>query len=260
MSPQQNGTRVAGRQLLPVIVDERDPKWLYARVPKSPTHIQDGFIDITCGGFARAVNRAAGWIEELCGQSSTFDTLAYIGPSDIRYCIFVVGACKVGYKVKALPILPVSYIMRYLIHCGMTCRLSSHPLAIALQASWLCLRLQIARRYLLPEDIIFHKTYLNRVVFPVMRYKKSLNSWLRVKVESTNLRRALTRPKMSRWWFCTLPALLVYPNQLFLLMGGLPRLININSSILGRATSRCTRPSMRNPSFVQYPLSMFVIL
>jgi acyl-CoA synthetase (AMP-forming)/AMP-acid ligase II len=91
---------VPGRQLLPVMVDERDPKWLFARVPKSQTHFQDGLIDITCGDFARAVNRAAGWLEDKFGRSTSFDTLAYIGPSDIRYFMFLLGASKVGYKVN----------------------------------------------------------------------------------------------------------------------------------------------------------------
>lgn len=96
-----------GRRLLPVVVDERDPKWLFARVPKSPTSVKDGFIDITSGTFARAVNRAAGWVEETFGQSSSFDTLAYIGPSDLRYWIVVLGASKVGFRVSVATSLVV---------------------------------------------------------------------------------------------------------------------------------------------------------
>jgi acyl-CoA synthetase (AMP-forming)/AMP-acid ligase II len=101
-------TYVPGRQLLPVVVDERDPQWLFARVPKSPTHLQDGFVDITCGSFARAVNRIAGWLEDRFGRSSSFETLAYLGPSDIRYCMFILGASKVGYKVKIHNISPIT--------------------------------------------------------------------------------------------------------------------------------------------------------
>jgi hypothetical protein len=96
--PSQNGVPY-GRRLLPVLVDELDPARLFARVPKS-AHFQDGFSDVTCQTFARAVNRAAGWLEDTLGKSSSFQTLAYLGPPDIRYCIFILGACKAGYKVR----------------------------------------------------------------------------------------------------------------------------------------------------------------
>ena len=92
-------TNVPGQRLLPVLVDQRDPKWLFSRIPKSPTHLQDGFRDVTCGEFARAVNRVAAWLDDKFGRSSSFDTLTYLGPSDIRYCMFLLGAAKVGYKV-----------------------------------------------------------------------------------------------------------------------------------------------------------------
>ena len=91
---------IPGRQLLPVLVDQRDPKWLFSQIPKSPTHLQDGFVDVTCGDFARAVNRFAAWLDNKFGRSSSFDTLAYLGPSDIRYCMVLLGAAKLGYKVN----------------------------------------------------------------------------------------------------------------------------------------------------------------
>lgn len=98
-----------GRRLLPVIVDERDPKQIFARVPKSSTTLRDGLINITYGEFARAINRAAGWLEDKFGRSTSFDTLAYIGPSDIRYGIFFLAATKLGYKVsKKYHLLPWS--------------------------------------------------------------------------------------------------------------------------------------------------------
>lgn len=46
------------------------------------------------------MNRAAGWLEVTFGRSSTFETMAYIGPNDIRYFIFVLAASYVGYKVR----------------------------------------------------------------------------------------------------------------------------------------------------------------
>jgi hypothetical protein len=95
-----------GRRLLPVLVEELDPERLFAHVPRS-THLQDGFIDVTCRSFARAINRAAGWLEDTFGKSLSFQTLAYFGPSDIRYCIFLLAAAKVGYKVsKCIMLIP----------------------------------------------------------------------------------------------------------------------------------------------------------
>jgi hypothetical protein len=105
MANSSSEIRMAGRQLLPVVVDERNPKWLFARVPKSPTNLRDGFLDVTCGTFARAVNRAACWLDDRLGRSSSFETLAYLGPSDIRYTIFVLAAAKVGFKVTKYFIL-----------------------------------------------------------------------------------------------------------------------------------------------------------
>lgn len=119
-----------GRRLLPVLVDELDPERLFARVPRS-THLQDGFIDVTCQIFARAINRAASWLEDTFGKSLSFQTLAYFGPSDIRYCIFLLGASKVGYKASKLIILVVVCLTNN-IH-----RSFSHPHVTALKASWL---------------------------------------------------------------------------------------------------------------------------
>jgi acyl-CoA synthetase (AMP-forming)/AMP-acid ligase II len=90
-----------GRRLLPVLVDELRPERIFARIPKS-SHLQDGLIDVNCQTFARAINRAAGWLEDTLGKSSSFETVAYFGPSDLRYLIFVLGASKVGYKASNL--------------------------------------------------------------------------------------------------------------------------------------------------------------
>ncbi|MCJ1280743.1 hypothetical protein MMC26_000060 [Xylographa opegraphella] len=49
--------------------------------------------------LANAVNRCAYWVEQKLGASSVFETLAYMGPSDLRYAIVFLAAVKCGYKL-----------------------------------------------------------------------------------------------------------------------------------------------------------------
>jgi acyl-coenzyme A synthetase/AMP-(fatty) acid ligase len=45
-----------------------------------------------------AVDRVAWLLKEQIGQSTTFKTLAYMGPGDLRYHIVLLAAVKAGYK------------------------------------------------------------------------------------------------------------------------------------------------------------------
>jgi acyl-coenzyme A synthetase/AMP-(fatty) acid ligase len=89
------------RLLLPLLerIAQIDPERIYASIPKT-NYLKDGYREVTYRELACAVNRAAGWLEDTYGRSSTFETLAYMGPSDIRYFIFVLAASYVGYKVR----------------------------------------------------------------------------------------------------------------------------------------------------------------
>jgi hypothetical protein len=92
-----------GNRLLPITIDdtaENNPERLFGCIPRT-NDPKDGFLDITFADFARVIDRAAWWLEELLGKSTTFETLAYLGPSDLRYFILVVAASKVGYKVSS---------------------------------------------------------------------------------------------------------------------------------------------------------------
>ena len=90
-----------GHRLIPQLIDERarsrpqDPVW---SVPDS-SNLADGFRDISYAQVARAINRAAWWIHENIGKSTTFETLAYIGPPDLRYAISTIAAQKTGHTV-----------------------------------------------------------------------------------------------------------------------------------------------------------------
>lgn len=61
----------------------------------------DGWTEISWSRYANAINRVAQEIIDACGlaKSDTFPTIAYIGPNDCRYLVFVVAAVKAGYKV-----------------------------------------------------------------------------------------------------------------------------------------------------------------
>lgn len=91
------------KQLLNNIVDgmaKTRPSALYAEIPNSLTTYEAGFRKITYGILANAINGVAWWLKKELGTSQTFETLSYIGPSDLRYVIMLLGAVKAGYKVR----------------------------------------------------------------------------------------------------------------------------------------------------------------
>ena len=91
-----------GHRLIPQLIDERakvNPHGSVWSVPKS-SHLADGFRDISYGQVARAINKAAWWIDEHIGKSTKFEKLAYIGPPDLRYSILTIAAQKTGHTVS----------------------------------------------------------------------------------------------------------------------------------------------------------------
>ena len=82
-----------GRRLIPTLVDEMaasNPDHIYASIPRSQDFI-GGFDDVTYRILARAIDRAAFWIETKVGKSVGFETIAYIGPSTA--CTLQEGFC-----------------------------------------------------------------------------------------------------------------------------------------------------------------------
>ncbi|KAG8533588.1 uncharacterized protein KY384_001328 [Bacidia gigantensis] len=89
-----------GSRLLPQVVDElaeSNPSRVYAIYPFT-SDLSKGFRHVTMGELAQAVNKVAFWLDDTTGRSTTFETIAYMGPSDIRYTIFFLAAIKCGYK------------------------------------------------------------------------------------------------------------------------------------------------------------------
>ncbi|KAI1097411.1 acetyl-CoA synthetase-like protein [Jackrogersella minutella] len=63
---------------------------------------RDGFVDVSARTFANAINRTSWFLRRVLGEPKSFDTVAYMGPNDIRYFLFMFGAIKVGFKMLFL--------------------------------------------------------------------------------------------------------------------------------------------------------------
>lgn len=89
--------------LVPHLVDKRaasTPDAVYSEYPASAVTYNEGYRNITYREFANTVNGAANWLVDTLGPGKEFETLAYIGPNDIRYPALILGAVKAGYKVS----------------------------------------------------------------------------------------------------------------------------------------------------------------
>lgn len=96
-----------GRRLVPRVLDElatTDPQRVYAAIPKT-ADVKDGYRDITVADLARCVNFMANWIETKFGRSDFFETITYIGLSDLKGIVTLLASIKTGYKVS-LQFLP----------------------------------------------------------------------------------------------------------------------------------------------------------
>ena len=95
-----------GRRLLPALIDHiasTDPIRPFVSLAKS-TDIRQGFHDVDYATFAAAINRCAYWLDEQFGRPRyEFEKIAYIGPSDLRYAIFIIAAVKAGFVVSLPP-------------------------------------------------------------------------------------------------------------------------------------------------------------
>jgi acyl-CoA synthetase (AMP-forming)/AMP-acid ligase II len=102
MAPKYDIT-TPGKRLLPHIVDERARSGYvrpFALYPRSKVPGQ-GFREVSYAQLANAVNRAAWWLEaEIAREEEREKPVAYLGPNDLRYIIFVLATMKTGRKVS----------------------------------------------------------------------------------------------------------------------------------------------------------------
>jgi acyl-CoA synthetase (AMP-forming)/AMP-acid ligase II len=93
------------RRLVPSVVDSLshdEPDFPVYSIP-CKGQVQNGYIDVSARQLARAVDRTAWWLQGLIGRSEAFETVSYLGPQDIRYCIVLLAAAKTGRKVRPVP-------------------------------------------------------------------------------------------------------------------------------------------------------------
>lgn len=75
------------------------PQTVYGSIPRT-ADVKDGFLDVSMADMARCVNFMARWIEDKFGRSDSFETLTYIGLSDLRGPATLYASTKAGYKVR----------------------------------------------------------------------------------------------------------------------------------------------------------------
>ncbi|KAI0856116.1 acetyl-CoA synthetase-like protein [Xylaria cubensis] len=87
-----------GRRIVPSAIDQLAricPAKTWVSFIRNHTEVQH--VSFRC--CAAAVNAASWWLKATLGTSTTFETVAYIGPNDIRYLILFCAAAKCGYKL-----------------------------------------------------------------------------------------------------------------------------------------------------------------
>ncbi|KAI9155729.1 Non-canonical non-ribosomal peptide synthetase FUB8 [Paramyrothecium foliicola] len=86
--------------LIPHAIDKiasETPDRVYGLWPVHPFSYEAGFRTITFGDLANAVNGLSQWLETQLGRSSNHETVAYIGPNDVRFIALMVAAIKTGF-------------------------------------------------------------------------------------------------------------------------------------------------------------------
>lgn len=106
-------TEPYGRRLIPTMIDDRaleTPNRQFAIIPKSD-NLQDGFKSLSYQSYANAINKLSWWLEDRLGRSheTDFETVAYIGPNDLRYAMLCTAAVKTHRQVCDSLLFPCSF-------------------------------------------------------------------------------------------------------------------------------------------------------
>jgi hypothetical protein len=90
------------RKPFPTWVEERaaaTPERVFALIPKTDI-VKDGYREFTYRELARAVDKLSWFLDqELSTPAVDFDTIAYIGASDLRYTILYIAVQKTRRQV-----------------------------------------------------------------------------------------------------------------------------------------------------------------
>ncbi|KAF7552329.1 hypothetical protein G7Z17_g4414 [Cylindrodendrum hubeiense] len=93
-----------GKRLIPQILDSlaaADPDRIIYSVAKS-SNISEGLRHVSARSFAKAVDKTAWWLHNQLGKSTTFQTVGYIGPHDLRHILLTYACIKAGYTALFL--------------------------------------------------------------------------------------------------------------------------------------------------------------
>ena len=157
--------------LLPELVSNRardDPGDVFARIPVGPAY-SNGFRDVTNVQLCNAMNFIASLLIKACGQSNTFETLAYIGPMDLRYSIIMLAGMKAGYKVSSLCRNPFRYTDRDCLKVFLPSPRNSVQAHVALLTGLQCARLVITEPQAPCVPAILGELKLHTMVLPSLQ-------------------------------------------------------------------------------------------
>ena len=105
-----------GKRLIPHVIDElarSEPNEIWAAYPASLEALEQGNLThITWKTLSNSVNRLSWWLVDQLGHGKHLETICYVGPSDIRYFMFAVTACKAGFKVSLALVMSILNIDR----------------------------------------------------------------------------------------------------------------------------------------------------
>jgi hypothetical protein len=191
-------------QLLPTILDNRartNPHGIWAKFPVSPTTYGSGFRSATHLEVANAINKVAWLLDEHFGKGKDFETLAYLGPNDLRYTIVVVAGIKAGYKASYMSVPSIGSDNH---------RRFCHLLGIAQLATFLFSHGSNAKLWsLLLRSFHASRRYSKSTARENCRFPVFRNCLVRMIHLTILTKRSLKRQKMIRYLSYILPALQV---------------------------------------------------
>ncbi|KAI9163201.1 LOW QUALITY PROTEIN: acetyl-CoA synthetase-like protein [Paramyrothecium foliicola] len=91
-----------GMELFVRKIDENakwQPQHTLVRFASGPDWETEGYRSLTWQQYADGINATAHWLDETFGKSVDNDTVAYSGPSDVRYAFLFAASVKTGRKV-----------------------------------------------------------------------------------------------------------------------------------------------------------------
>ncbi|KAF7861579.1 hypothetical protein EAF04_008141 [Stromatinia cepivora] len=90
------GKRLVAHYIHQFAID--DPNRICISIPLT-SEPRDGFEDITFCQLDKAIDVASIWVEKQIGIGKDYESIAYVGPHDLRYIVLMIAAIKTGHKL-----------------------------------------------------------------------------------------------------------------------------------------------------------------